>query len=123
MATPLTCNFSLAYNDGVSSPISLQIIDFLATIAGKPTFRGQQTIAVTETTLNLGSITSLGYYAIVNLDPTNYVELKTASAGTIINRLDPAGGFVVGKWGSGITAPVLIANTLACEVDVILFSL
>ena len=37
----------------------------------------------------LGDIASIGPFAIVNLDPTNYVEVKVATAGAIFARLAP----------------------------------
>ena len=123
MATQLTSNVSLAYDDGVSQPISLQLAEFLSVMATKIVYRGQQLIATADTDLDLGAVATLGYFLIVNLDPTNYVDLKTQTAGTIIARLDPAGGWFGGKFGAGITAPAAIANTTACLLDILIASL
>lgn len=122
-ATQLTCNASLAYDDGVSDPITLQIANFLVPVATKVVFRGQKSIGITDTVIPLGGVATLGYFVFVNLDVTNYIDVKVAASGTIIARLDPAGGFLVGKIGSGITAPNALANTAPAIMDILILSL
>jgi hypothetical protein len=123
MSRELFANVTLAYNDGVSQPVWLQIANFYANVATKVAFRGQQSIGITDTLLDFGSVVVFGYWVLVNLDPTNYVDLKVEAGGTIIARLDPAGGFIAGKIGSGITAPAALANTAPCILDMLICSL
>lgn len=122
MAGELTINATYAYDDGVSSPVSLQLSDFVANITTRITARHQQTIAITDTALNLGGLTSLGYYLIFNLDTTNYITLKHASAGQRVGILWPGGGPAMGYFGPDMQAPYLIASIAPCIIDVLLVS-
>lgn len=123
MASELTLSFSMAYDDGVSDPESLSIAELFQDVTTKVTARGQQSIGITDTAINLGSVAALGYMVLINRDTTNYVDVKVAAAGTIIARLRPSGGFCIFLVGSGITAPVAIANTAACVIDKLICSL
>lgn len=124
MSRELTCTGLLAYDDGVSDPVQLALANpFYVNVATKITARDQQSILTTETVINLGGVAVLGYWMMVNRDTTNYVDVKIAAASTIIARLDPNGGFCIWKIGSGITAPVAIANTAACIIDKLILSL
>jgi hypothetical protein len=86
----------------------------------------EQTIATSETAVNLGGISSPTAFMIVNLDDTNYVEVKVATSGAIFAKLkkdtdgDGNGGFAcLTELGSGAQAPYAIANTAACNVLVL----
>lgn len=111
------------YKDSNNVTDEIKITDLLVNVATKIISRAQQSINTIETALNLGSVGTLGYVILVNLDPDNYIDLKTAASGTIIARLDAGGGFAFFKVGSGITAPVAIANTSPCVIDKLLCSL
>ncbi|MES2155942.1 MAG: hypothetical protein V4510_12480 [bacterium] len=79
---------------------------------------GKQLISHTgDTAIKLGDTSAPGYVLILNLDATNYVELKTASSGTIFARLDAAVGFAFLKLGSGAQAPAALANTADCLIE------
>lgn len=120
MADELTINVSIQYADESDVELSLAgVTDFLATIASATplAYVGSQSIATSDTAIGLGGISSLGYMLLINRDPTNYVNIKTATSGTIIARLDPAGGMCLLKVGSGITAPAAIADTAACVIE------
>lgn len=86
-----------------------------ATLRWSKTIR--QSIATSETTIQLGAVTSPEYLLIVNRDATNYVEVKVAASGAIFAKLKPGYACLV-PLGSGAQAPVAIANTAACLVDV-----
>jgi hypothetical protein len=86
----------------------------------------EQTIATTETAINLCGVSSPTAFMVVNLDPTNYVEVKAATSGAIVSRLakdtnsDGNGGFhLTTGLGSGMQAPYAIANTDPCEILVL----
>lgn len=123
MPAELTLSASVTYDDGVSQAESLSVADLLQDVTTKITTRGQQTIATSDTAINLGSVATLGYMILVNRDTTNYVDVKVAAAGTVIARLRPNGGFCMFLVGSGITAPVAIANTASCVIDKMICSL
>jgi hypothetical protein len=85
--------------------------------AHRALIRATQQITHDGRRIGLGWIGTLGWVMLVNRDPTNYVEVKTATSGTIFARLEPAGGFCLFKCGSGVTAPYAIANTAACVIE------
>lgn len=113
----LTLNASIEYADDNDVEESIDAADFEYTGTTDLVSKGSQSILTTETTIGLGGVTPLGYCMFVNRDPTNYIDIKTGASGTIIARLRPAGGFCLLMIGSGITAPVAIANTAACIME------
>jgi len=123
MANELTLSGSLAYSDSNDVENTLDFSDVVKSVATKIIARHSQSIATSDTALNLGSIGTLGYVLLINRDASNYVNLKVAASGTIIGRLEADGGFAFFKVGSGITAPALIADTSACIVECLLCSL
>ena len=76
-------------------------------------------VATSETTIQLGGLTTLGWAWFRNLDATNFVNIKTAASGTIIVKL-PAGSSALFHFGSGVTAPVAIADTAACLIEYVI---
>ena len=87
------------------------------TIAGAQWVDNVQSIATSETTIVMGDATGAGWVFMQNQDATNYVEIKTAASGTIFAKL-LAGEYCFFRFGSGVTAPVAIANTAACNLRV-----
>jgi hypothetical protein len=62
---------------------------------------------------------TLGYCFLHNLDATNYVQVRTATSGTAFIKM-LAGEFCLFRFGSGVTAPYIIANSAACKVRVVI---
>lgn len=74
-------------------------------------------IATSETVIKLGELTApFGYVWFHNLDSTNFIQIKIAASGTIIVKL-LAGEVACLRLGSGISAPVAIADTAACLLE------
>lgn len=121
MANEITLSGNLSYSDANGAKQELGVESLLQSVTTKITYRGQQSIATSETTLELGKVSSVGYVIIINRDDTNYVEVKTGASGTIFAKLPP-GGFCILYLGSGVTAPVAIANTAACVIDALVCS-
>jgi hypothetical protein len=101
----------------------LAVASRIFTSTGKRVSTLIQSVGITEEAAALGDIASIGAFAIVNLDDTNFVNVKVATGGAIFARLDPdtdadgKGGFVCGtRLGSGAQVPYLIADTAACKV-------
>lgn len=129
MANEVTASFSMAYDDTLFEGM-LAVSDKIFNSAGKRRFTNIQTITITEVAINLGGITNIGAWAVLNLDPTNYVELKVATSGAIRDKLaadtagEGKGGFACGTcMGSGSQVPFAIANTASCKVAVIIIEL
>lgn len=124
MANEITASVTLAYDDGVTSD-ELAVLLAQFTSSGKRIHRITQTVPHSaEAAIKLGDFSSLGYAIFVNLDPTNYIDLKVATSGAIWARLDPdtnsdgKGGFAIQKLGSGAQVPYALANTADCKMAV-----
>lgn len=123
MASEVTVNATLAYDDGVSDD-SAQIVDGVFTVGTTKMVKHIQSIGITEEAIQLAEVTAPGYAMFKNLDPTNYIDLKVATGGAIFARLDPdtgsngKGGIAVLKLGSGAQVPFAIANTGACRMAI-----
>ena len=79
-----------------------------------------QTINTSDTALSIGDISSPGAVYIRNLDPTNYVDLRVAAAGSKFARLQPNGLPFVGYLGPDAAVPVGIANSGACVIEILI---
>lgn len=121
MSNELTLNASLAYSDSEDSDVSLEIADLILSVVTKKFTRFKQNVGTSEEALVLGEVSSLGYIMIVNRDETNYVEIRVSTGSTKFIKLK-AGEFAIFRFGSGVTAPYIIADTAACQVDVLLIS-
>lgn len=81
----------------------------------------KMSITTSEVALKLGTLSALGWFIGINRDPTNYIELRVATAGTKFAKLS-AGEVALFKFGSGVTAPYAIANTGACQMEYLLLN-
>lgn len=122
MANEITINATLEYDDGVSSPASSQVTDFLSSVTTPIKAQFTQSIPTSSTAINLAGIASPRWVMFINRDSVNYVEIKVASAGAIFAKLLP-GEFCLLPLGSGAQVPYAIANTAAVDLDVLICSL
>ena len=130
VARELTISLSAAYEDDAGMTAQVDISNLIVTLATARCHHTKQNVGTTQEAINLGDVSSLGVLVLVNLDPTNYIEVKTATGGTIIAKLFPLvdSGAAGLNWcclqvGSGITAPFVIANSGACEMEIFLLAL
>lgn len=72
-----------------------------------------QSVTTSAVALNLSTLGSAGVIAFKNLDATNYVELMTATGGTVFAKVRP-GKWAIFEYGDAITAPAAKANTGTC---------
>lgn len=126
MAGEVISSMSIAYNDTLQSA-SVAVAGRLLTSAGKRVTKLEQNVAITEGAVQMGQITAPGAFALVNLDPVNYIDVKVGTGGAIFARLKPdllgngTGGWVAGDaLGSGAQAPFVIANVAPCRMAVII---
>lgn len=76
-----------------------------------------QSIGTSEEAIDLGEVSSLGYIIAINLDNTNYVEIRLGTgASNDCIKLPAKGGVALFHAGSDMSAPYAIANTAACLV-------
>lgn len=118
MATTATVSVALAYSDANGSEeLAPDAVEITLTNAGFTRIR--QSIATSETTINLAGLSGPGLAVFVNRDATNYVELKVAASGAIFAKLGAAGKApALLQLGSGAQVPVAIANAGACIIDI-----
>jgi hypothetical protein len=116
MAAEITISASLELDNGViQEALSRSGLRFDQT--GVKYQKHVQNIGTSEEAIDLGEVTSLGYCLAINLDNTNYVELRSATgAGNDIIKLPAKGGLALFHWGSDVSAPFAVANTAACNV-------
>lgn len=128
MADEITIDATLSYSDSEKTSDALQLVDGDFSATTKLIAHLKQSIATSETAIKLGAVSALGYAMFKNLDPTNYIDLKVATSGAIFARLDPDvdgdghGGIALLKMGSGAQVPYAIANTAACQMEVLIIS-
>lgn len=103
---------------------NLQIPTIQPTLTGSKFVQSTQSIPTTAngTAINLGPLSNVGWYLIVNRDATNFVQLYNATSGTKFAKLLP-GEFAMGRFDTGITAPAAIADTAACLIEYLIFEI
>lgn len=126
MASELTINCSMVYDDPLGGDVSLEVVDLVKNVSSKKPVKLIQEIGTSEEAVDLGETGTPVYAMFKNLDPTNFINLKVATGGAIFARLDPdtnedgTGGVALLRLGSGATAPFAIADTAACRMAVML---
>lgn len=119
MSTPIAVNGNITYSNGAIGGASMSIQNILASIAGSQYVRGSQSIPTSATGIKLGGIGTAGWVMIVNRDVTNFIQLLTATAGTVFAKLLP-GEFALLRLDPTVTAPAAKADTASCEVEYLL---
>ncbi len=121
MSREVTVNFQLQYSDSNGSADSLQLANAIYSVTTKVISRFTAVAPTTAAAMPLGSVASLGYVAIINRDPTNFITLLTGTGGIVFNKLWPGQGTLF-FFGSGVTAPFIKADTATCQYDCLLLS-
>ena len=117
MANEIAITTALTYaKNGIETVGRGQAAKLLTQAGVGGTFVPEFSVATSETTLQLGGLTTLGWCWFHNLDATNFVSIKTAASGTVMIKI-PAASAVLFHFGSGVTAPVAIADTAATLVE------
>jgi hypothetical protein len=120
MASEITLNASLVYEDAQDMAASCANTNDIITVTTKKVVRNRQTITTSEVAINLGGVASLGWMMFKNLDETNYIEIKTGTGGTVIGKMLAGESYGPVRCGSGITAPYAQANTASCDMEVMI---
>jgi len=110
MAGTNTVSGSLSYSGGGSSTV----YQLAVPVAGTNYVEGTLSVTTSAIAIPLGSIGTVGFMMIINLDPTNYVTVINGSGGTALVKLEP-GEFALFRCASA--APYIQANTATCEVS------
>lgn len=118
MDDAVTINACLAYADDDGVREHLQVVDVLDDVTGESVSHYTTTAQITDTELATGGLAGYGWVMLKNLDDTNYVDVKTALAGTYFARMYP--GMPCGPlYLSAATDLYVKANTAACRIEVL----
>jgi hypothetical protein len=118
LANELTINWSLAFakvgvttptGSDVSAPVGLNFPQAQFTVTGTTGIENFLSVAITETLIPLGGLTSPHWAYFWNLDDTNYVQLRPNTGLAAFARLYPGVGFLIPLDQSMV--PYAIANT------------
>jgi hypothetical protein len=116
MANEITHTSSLSFQkDGVSGN-AMAVAGAQHNVSGYRYFRQIQSVTTSEAALQLGSLATLGWCIMKNLDATNFIQVRTATGGIAFLKLK-AGETAVFRFGTGVTAPFIIADTATCKVE------
>lgn len=126
MADEMIFSASMQYEDAFGVSFGMSVTEARKSITSKKPIVLVQNIGITEEAITLGDVSTPVYAFFRNLDPTNFVELRVATGGAKFARLDPDSN-ADGKnfpcclrLGSGATAPYAIADTAACNIQIML---
>ena len=112
MADEIVCSAKLEMlKNGVHA--ELQKFGLRIDMTGTEHLEHVQTIGITEEALSLGDVATPGMFLAINLDPTNFVKIRSATGVTDLAKLLP-GEFCLFRMAA--TAPFAIADTAACRL-------
>lgn len=116
MTPGVTLSATIAYEDLYSQPTPLFVTDLFAAVGVTQFVQNKQLIATSVTALELGGVTTPGWFLAINRDPVNYVEGEVSSGGAKFSKLFP-GEFCFLRLGSGAQSPYFIANTASILLE------
>lgn len=127
MAGTIKLNASVEITPEIGNTLSLGVVDRIRSLTADGWLHHVQQIGTSEEAITLGDVTDIREAMFINLDPTNYIELRVATGGAKFARLDPdtnqdgTGGFaLLSRMGAGAQVPYAIADTGACNMLVLL---
>jgi len=119
MANELTLNATFSYSKS-GTVLSLKPA-VSVDVSGSVALHNRQSVGTSEEALQLGDVTSLGYCIVINRDATNFVEVRPGTGVADLVKVRP-GKFVVLDFADGVTAPYVVADTAAVEIEYVLLS-
>ena len=116
MANELTVTASILDNL-VSQAIGVTALNVSQSANPPRSVRSRQVVTLSEAALALGVLTgaTLGWCVIINLDAVNFMEVRVGTGSTKFCKIK-AGEVACFRFGSGITAPYVIADTASVEI-------
>lgn len=122
MADEIKYAIQFRYVPGTMEEISRRFGELEVDVATKEHVHVIQDVGTSEEAMILGDVAAPNFCFIRNLDATNYVEVYTGTGGTAMLKL-LAGEAHIFRFGSGVTAPYIKANTAACKVEYVIVDL
>lgn len=120
MASELKLTINFSYADG-EAKVDKAVSNLGVDVTGTVLACGVQNVDTSEEALGLNGVTAGGYLFLRNLDSTNYVSLRSGTGATNVVRLK-AGEVAVFRLDAAATAPFVIANTAAVDLEFALLS-
>lgn len=112
----MTVVTSYSDEDGLELP-NLGIVDDTFDVTTKQHVSGTPSVGTSEEAIPLGEVTAAGaHITVVNLDASNYIEIRSATGASNDHVKLPAGEACAFRFGSDVTAPYWVANTAAVKV-------
>lgn len=115
LANELTTTISVEYSDADGQELSSGTQNEQRSVSTKRPIKHTQLIGTSEEAIQIGDGGTIVELYLRNLDPTNYVEIKTGTGGVVTDKLLP-GKDCLHRLGSGMQAPYAIANTASCAL-------
>lgn len=122
MADEIRVNASLQYEDDELTTIALSLSEFIGDITTKLYVKHKHNVGTSEEAMELGALSALGWCIAVNRDDTNFVEIRSATGASNDIIKIPAGAAALFHFGSNVTAPYIIADTAACQVEYLILN-
>ncbi len=121
MAGEILADIKIAYEDSEGTSILMAALAQVVDVTTKRVIQVKHNVGIAEEALILGDVTSLGVIVLRNWDTVNFVELRVGTGGTKCAKWKASECWAF-RFGSGVTAPYLIADTAACQVEYLLVS-
>ena len=121
LSTSITANYT---GQGVTASAGAAGVQSTITSNFAPEGVLSETVTTTAAAIPLGGVATPRYLYVQNLDATNYVTIKTSTAGTNIARLLPGasgGDQMLIPLDPSITAPAWQSHTASCNVSYRIF--
>ena len=118
MANEITVSLRLGYKkDGTDETMSVTDLKF--DVTGKRFIHNRSSVGATEEALDIGDISTGGWFFGINHDPTNFVEIRDATGTGNLVKCKP-GEPCCFRMSDDASAPFVIADTAACDFEYLL---
>ena len=115
-------NLTISFAKTGSPSVSTTVAAITPTVSGAQYMDNVQNVGTSEEAILLGDVAPGGYVFIQNLDTTNFVSLRQATAAANFIKL-LAGEWAIFRMSVDTTAPFAIADTAAVNVRFLRFDL
>lgn len=105
----------------MANAVGRAVVSLIMNMGGNFYSEGSISVGTSSTVIPLGQVTTPHWSVFQNIDSINYLQLQIANGGGIFGRLYP--GYVAFLPLDPGVVPYAIANTAACVLDYLIFSL
>lgn len=113
---------SIVFTKANVPSVSLNPGSLSITVSGTQIMDNVQAVTTSEVAITLGDVATGGYWFVQNMDPTNFVTIRSATGVTGLIKL-LAGEWAIFRTNAGAAAPYAIADTATCNVRFLRFDL